>query len=265
MLETILMTLNKFSNKQKTMFNKLILFIAGIFLLAACGETIELETPAKEQIIEYSKKLEDYKEEKEEQEKKPLEEQKQIKHVRNLTIQPDDIVYGDPEAKTVLIEYFSPTCRHCVSYHKKTFPQIQKHYINTGKIAYVMREFIGNKQDLDATVLARCSGGIENYTKFINVILDQQNNWAFNKKFREILTNIGTLGGVSAEQYAMCLQDDDLLNTLIENTKVVVKEPRFIGTPSFFINGKQFTKPYTFEELSNAINEAMIANESEET
>ena len=37
----------------------------------------------------------------------------------------------------------------------------------------------------------------------------------------------------------------------------MAKEPRFIGTPSFFINGKQFVKPYTEEELSKAIEEAL--------
>ena len=177
--------------------------------------------------------------------------------MRSYAIEPDGIVFGTPEASVTLVEYFSPTCPHCVSYHKRTFPEIEKKYVNTGKIAYVMREFIGNKQDLDATILARCAGDIDSYTKFIHVILEQQDNWVFNKNYREVLTNIAGLGGISPEKYATCLNDEFMIEILIENTKLVAKEPRFIGTPSFFINGKQFIKPYTIEELSKAIDAAL--------
>lgn len=43
----------------------------------------------------------------------------------------------------------------------------------------------------------------------------------------------------------------------MENTKLVTNLPTFIGTPSFFINGKQFNEKYTFEELSKAIDKEL--------
>ena len=248
-----------------SMFKKLALLLVGLLVLSACGDKVDAESPATEQIEEYSKKLEDCKEEAAEQSKVQEEQTAEIvekvAHVRGYEIEPDDIVFGDPKASVTLVEYFSPTCPHCVSYHKRTFPELQKKYIDTGKIAYVMREFIGNKQDLDATILARCSGNTDSYTKFIHVILEQQDNWMFNKNYREVLTNIAGLGGISPEKYASCLNDESMIAILIENTRLVAKEPRFIGTPSFFINGEQFTKPYTIEELSKAI-EAALTNES---
>lgn len=244
------------------MFKKTLILVLLSLGLMACGDKTETESLAQEQINEYSKKLEDCKEDaaKESEIKKETigaEKEEAAKHVRGYTIEPDDIVFGNQEASVVLVEYFSPTCPHCVSYHKRTYPEIQKKYIDTGKIAYVMREFIGNKQDLDATILARCVGDIDNYIKFMHVILEQQDNWAFSKNYREVLTNIAGLGGVSPEKYAACLNDEFMLAILMENTKLVAKEPRFIGTPSFFINGKQFINPYTLEELSKAIDVAL--------
>lgn len=165
-----------------------------------------------------------------------------------------DIVLGNSDSEIVIVEYFSPTCLHCVNYHKRIFPEIKKKFIDTGRVQYIVREFIGNKQDLDATLLARCSGDQDSYFKFKDVILEKQDSWAYSKNYREILTNIGVVGGVSAEQYAMCLNDKSKIKDLIENTKLLAKEPRFIGTPAFFINGKQFTKQYTVEELAQAIN-----------
>ena len=241
----------------RNIFKILVFLILGLMVMACDGKA-ETESLAKDQINEYSKKLEDCKEEAEKKLKVKkevisVEKQEPAKHVRSYAIEPDDIVFGNLEASVILVEYFSPTCPHCVSYHKRTFPEIKKKYIDTGKIAYVMREFIGNKQDLDATILARCSGDLDNYIKFMHVILEQQDNWMFNKNYREMLTNIASLGGVSPEKYAACLNDESMVEILIENTKLVAKEPRFIGTPSFFINGKQFINLYTIEGLSKAI------------
>ena len=224
-----------------------ILFLAIAFTLTACDQEQVVDDPAKNQIKEYTKKL------------KICEEEDGNKdYVRSLSVvSTDDIVIGDPKSKIVLVEYFAPTCPHCVHYHQKIFPEIKAKYIDTNKIAYVIREFIGNKQDLDATILARCSGHTDTYLKFLEVILNQQNNWAFSKNYREILTNIGSLGGVSPENFSTCLNDQNKIKILMENTKLVTHLPTFIGTPSFFINGKQFNEKYTFEELSKAIDKEL--------
>ena len=248
------------------MFRNFLLLLLSLFLLSACKEASETETPARDQIKNYSKELEDCKDNAEKKAKEEKEdagkvEEKKVKHVRGYDIEPDDMVLGDRNSKIVVVEYFSPTCPHCVTYHKRILPELKAKYIDTGKVAYVMREFIGNKQDLDATVLARCDGSLESYLNFIKVILEQQDNWAFGKNYREVLTNIGTLGGIGPEKYAKCLNDEAKIEILIENTRLVAREPKFVGTPSFFINGKQFTKPYTFEELSQAIENIVIANE----
>lgn len=180
-----------------------------------------------------------------------------INQSRRYEIKPDDMVLGNKDAEVILVEHFSMTCPSCSYYHKKVFPELKQKYIDTGKIAYVTREVIANKQDLDATILARCSDNIDNYYKFIHVLLEQQGNWAFNKNYREILTNIAGLGGISPEQYAKCLNDESISETVIENTRFVATEPTFIGTPTFIINDKHFTKPFTMENLSNAIDQAL--------
>ncbi len=220
-----------------------ILFLVIVLTLTACEQEQTVDDPAKTQIEEYTKKLGICD-----------EEDVNKNYVRNLSeVAPDDIVIGDPKSKIVLVEYFAPTCPHCVNYHQKIFPQIKEKYIDNNKIAYVIREFIGNKQDLDATILARCKGYTDTYLKFLEVILNQQNNWAFRKNYREILTNIGSLGGISPENFSTCLNDQDKIKILMENTKLVTNLSTFVGTPTFFINGKQFNERYPFEELSKAI------------
>lgn len=169
----------------------------------------------------------------------------------------NDISLGHPNASVTIIEYFSPTCPGCAYYKQKVFPRIKELYIDTNKITYVMREFIANKQDLDASILARCSGNMNDFLNFIEVLLNRQNSWVFTKKYREILTNIGQLGGISPERYTKCLNDDSIKNILITNTKVATKSPQFIGTPTLFINGIQFNEAHSIEEISKAIDKVI--------
>jgi hypothetical protein len=51
--------------------------------------------------------------------------------------------------------------------------------------------------------------------------------------------------------------DTKILDMLMSNSKFVMAAPRFIGTPAFFINGVQFTKPFSFDLLSEAIDDAI--------
>lgn len=168
----------------------------------------------------------------------------------------NDMVLGNKKSNVILVEYFSSTCPHCAYYHKTIFPELKKKYIDTNKIAYVVREFIATKQDLDAAILARCKGDINSFVQLHNIILQQQDKWAYSNKYRELLTDIGQLGGIPPEEYKQCLNSDKITETLISNTNFVAKTPKFIGTPSFFVNGVQ-TGNYSIDNISTALDKAL--------
>ncbi|EER22744.1 MULTISPECIES: DsbA family protein [spotted fever group] len=181
----------------------------------------------------------------------------EIKPVKvTFKIDNNDMVLGNKKSNVIVVEYFSPTCPHCAYYHQTIFPELKKKYIDTNKIAYVAREFIATKQDLDAAILARCKGDIDSFVQFHNIILKQQDKWAYSNKYRELLTDIGQLGGVSPEEYKQCLNSDKITETLIANTNFVAKAPKFIGTPSFFVNGVQ-TGNYSIDNISTAVDKAL--------
>lgn len=172
-------------------------------------------------------------------------------------IQEMDHVLGAKNADVVFIEYSSPTCPHCSFFHKNVLPKLKEKYIDTNKITYVLREFITNKQDLDSSILGRCYKNDEDPLKLLNLFYIQQESWAFSKKYREILTNMGSLAGVSPEKYNECLNDKKMIEFLVNNAKIVGEHPDFIGTPAFFINGKIYKDAYSLEALSDAIDSAL--------
>ena len=52
-----------------------------------------------------------------------------------------DIVLGSEKAPVTVIEYASMTCPHCAHFSENTFPELQKRYIDTGKVRFIFREF----------------------------------------------------------------------------------------------------------------------------
>lgn len=172
-----------------------------------------------------------------------------------------DIVIGSRDAKVILIEYFAPTCTHCSEYHLKVFPELKRKYIDTGKIAYVMRECVGNKQDFDASLLARCKGDTESYKTLTSHLLHTQDVWAYSKDYRANLYKIANDHGISNAQYDLCLNDESKSKTLFDHAKLLASDFDFIGTPSFYINGKLFKAEYSQGELSDAIEDELTKEE----
>jgi len=174
-----------------------------------------------------------------------------------FSIHDNDIVMGNRSSKILLIEYSSLTCPHCAYFHKEVYPELKKKYIDTGKIAYVLREFVANKQDLDGAILSRCLDDKNDPLKLLSVLYAQQDNWAFNKNYRELLENIGQLAGISKDQFAECLARSELVQMLASNSRSITFYKEFVGTPAFVINGKMHKGIYDVETLSHAIDNAL--------
>ena len=149
-----------------------------------------------------------------------------------------DIILGNPNAKNVIFEYSSFTCPHCADYRKNLYPKIAEKYIQTGKIVYVIREVIGNKQDLDACILVNCVPK-EDAHKFLEILYLQQNNWAFNLNYKNNLINIAKIGGLSEEAYEKCIADEALTKRLVETSRAIMTLPDFAGTPTLYLNDKK--------------------------
>ena len=87
----------------------------------------------------------------------------------------------------------------------------------------------------------------------MNILYSTQSSWAYSNNYLENLVNIGKIGGVSEDQYKKCLDDKNLVDGLIGLTVEVSKQPKVVGTPVFFINGKLHESAYSEKELSKAI------------
>lgn len=241
---------------------RIILFIICAFLLSSCSEK-EPEKPAPAPKVEAKA---------EEVSDNSAVTPKEVVNTPSSTpemfsnafnIEPMDFVIGNRDAKVILMEYSSPTCPHCSYFHKDILPKLKKKYVDTGKVAYVLREFVGNKQDLDASLMGRCYKDEEDPLKLLNLLYIQQDAWAFNRNYREIITNMGGLAGVSRDMYLQCLSDKETIDFLLRQAKNITSYPGFIGTPAFLINGVMHKGAYNMDGLSKALDAKLQEFEGE--
>lgn len=171
-----------------------------------------------------------------------------------------DYVLGKKEAPVTVIEYASLSCPHCAAFHKDALPAIQKNYIDTGKVRYILRQFPLNEPALKAAMLVDCmgeEGGVDRYYTFSKVLFDAQNQWAFDANFLQSLETFASVGGVSKDKFGACINDTQRELKVLKVKKLANDELKIPGTPHFFVNGYRYEGDRSAEAMSKFIDEQL--------
>src|SRR5689334_23792973 len=115
------------------------------------------------------------------------------------SVTPQDHVLGKADAPVTIIEYASLTCPHCAAFDRETLPKLKEKWIDTGKAKLVYRNFPFDKPALQAAMIAACAPS-DRYFNFIDVLFQQQQQWATAQDPVAALTRIAKLGGLSDAQ-----------------------------------------------------------------
>jgi len=156
--------------------------------------------------------------------------------VLNLT--EDDFVIGNDNAPITIIEYASMSCSHCANFHNNTLPDLKKEYIDTGKVKYVFRDFPYNYPALLGSMVMRCTPTEVRYD-YMNALYKLQNKWVVRENVitRQELYKIMQSGGMSKENFDICLDNINLENQILQEVIAAQSEFNIRSTPSFLING----------------------------
>ena len=134
--------------------------------------------------------------------------------------QPDawgDLVYGAADAPVEVIEYASFTCPACGSWAATVFPQLKEKYIDTGQIRFVFRNFVRDRVDLAAAMVARCST-TDVAKQLTSVFFERQSEWMRSEDIVGALASFARRSGISRVEFDRCLADTDLRDHLVAMT-----------------------------------------------
>lgn len=170
---------------------------------------------------------------------------------------------GDPNAPVKIEEFFSLTCNHCADFHKTTYQELKSKYIDTGKVYFVFQEFPLNGPALYGSMIARCLPDAR-YASFINLLLRNQDVWAYGGDFKAGLMQNAKLAGMSEEEFETCFNDKKLQEEMATNISAASTAYKISSTPSFVFNdGQRIMRGAKSIEAFDAVIEELMNNGAE--
>ena len=158
---------------------------------------------------------------------------------------------GKEDAPVTVIEYASMTCSHCATFHIRTYPELKKRYIETGKVRYILREFPLDPLAAGAFMLARCAGK-DKYFPLVETLFQKQQEWVVNPPIPPLLA-LAKQAGFTEQTFNACLSDQKMLDGVQAVRDRGSQKFGVESTPTFFINGKKFSGAMTIEDMAKAI------------
>ncbi|GEM_PF-221580 len=138
---------------------------------------------------------------------------------------------GNENAPIKMYVFSSLTCSHCAKFHTHTIKAIENSYVKNGQVFFTYIDFPFDVRAVGGAMLARCMPQSD-YFKFLNLLFENQANWAFKPNAREILTTYASLQGMSAGDVRACFADNVLKNKIITTRDVYMKKYDITGTPT---------------------------------
>ena len=166
---------------------------------------------------------------------------------------------GNDNAPVVFVEYASLTCPACAAFHSNVYPQLNKEYIETGKVKFIHREIYFDKAGLWAALTARCSNVVNRYFGMLELLYSEQAIWSryeSSDKIVDSLLRISAKSGIEKAKAISCLEDQEKALDLVNEFQIYVSKDAIESTPTFIINGKKYANR-SYDELKKIIDKEL--------
>jgi len=178
----------------------------------------------------------------------------------NKTIKYSYSQLGSNSAEYTLIEYASMSCVHCANFHNNELPKIKEHFIDTGIVKYIYKDFPLDKPAMFAAMVANCFEG-EQYYEILSSLYRNQKTWVTEAnntgKFYGSIHEILKVHGITLETILGCVDDKSEVNkgtwNKIISTRLEGQKNGVNSTPSFFLNDKKIDEPLNYKLLEKLV------------
>jgi protein-disulfide isomerase len=164
---------------------------------------------------------------------------------------------GTADAPVVVVEYADFQCPYCQQFATGAERQLQKEYVDTGQVRFVLRHmaFIGD-ESLWAAAAAECANEQNRFWDYHDKLFAAQgaeNSGVFN---RQNLKRFAAELGLDAQQFNQCL-DSDKYQAKVQQEMAEGERLGVRSTPSLFVNGQLIQNGSDYQVLQTAIEAAL--------
>ncbi len=169
-----------------------------------------------------------------------------------LKITPQEQFLGEADAPIEIIEYASMTCPHCAHFHMTVLPEIEKEFIDTGKVKFVTRDLPWDPLAFAVSKINHCSG--DNYYQMLGLFMNTQKSWAASKDALKEIKKVARMGGMNSAQVDACLDNEEIHKLVNYSRGTALEILKVKGTPTLFINGEMFVGAPEIDAIREKIN-----------
>lgn len=148
---------------------------------------------------------------------------------------------GSADAPVTVVEFADYQCPSCAAYANTMAAQIDKDYVDTGKVRFIYHELPipGHANAVVAAEAARAAGDQSQYWEMNKLLFARQNDWAnlSNEQAIAKFTSYAQELGLDVATFTETLQSGKYRAT-IEQTLADSTKASIAFTPSFVIDGK---------------------------
>ena len=165
------------------------------------------------------------------------------------------IFIGREDAPVEIKVYSSLTCPHCANFHINVISEIQKKYVETGKVKIIFIDFPLDLAALNASKILHCVEK-KDQMKIMDLIYKKQSEWRIGSTIDEInenLKSITTTSGINSDKIDKCLVDENIENIVLNGRIEGHKKYSISSTPTIIINEKKFIGSNDFDNIEKAI------------
>lgn len=146
-------------------------------------------------------------------------------------------VMGLETARLIMVQFSDYSCSHCAFHTKETLPDIQKHYIDTGKLRYIIIDYPlqSDLHSVAASEAAHCAS-------------DQGKFWEMHEEIMFNQTKIADINSIASSinldmpDFKVCMEIKKYADTVIKNITLADKL-RIPTVPGFILGVIDPTNP----------------------
>ena len=171
----------------------------------------------------------------------------------NVSAEIKRIFSGNENAKITIIVYESLTCSHCASFHKDVYPQLKKHYIDSGIVKIEFRHFPLDVAAFNASKVAQCKQ--DQSLEILESLYSNQQAWVKGNTIEEINDNLKKFlkkEGFNLE-FEKCINSKEIEDFVLNDRIEGAKSFKVNATPTIIINNEKFEKSLNYKNLKKTL------------
>ena len=173
----------------------------------------------------------------------------------NTKAQSDLVVLGSDKAPVKIKIFSSLTCPHCANFHIKIVPEINKKYVESGKVQLIFIDFPLDQAAFNASKLLHCIDQNKQIT-FLDTIYENQDKWTTGSNINAINNNLKKIVqilGINSTKFDKCLNDEVIADKILNGRINGHKKYSINSTPTIIINEKKFEGSVSFKNIKKKI------------